>query len=464
MARVVVRVFGASAGAEQIELLEPLVRARPLRPPAALGVTDQTPSIADLRNQGPTAGVVSAAGDELMAALNAQEDVKQALASTLGNPASCPIYLEFCTGAEQAERLPWEALHDRSGAAAQFLAMQDYWPIARRAEDQQALPVYRAPAQGSGSSPPLLKVLAVIAPARANLQDKKGEEEWDALHAALHHLAAKPNPGIDLEIRVMVADTHVESHIRSTAPAVTVVTIPDKRAILDEIKNYQPHVLHVFTHGSTIGGSHIKLAHTYDIQSSLRQNKEIASIKIDASEIRAQVRSTSVPMWLTVLNCCETAVGVAGGFSFAFDLISPEIPAAIGMAERIDAREGHAFTKILYPDLIDKAERDLPTGGTPYTAVEWAPLLWFARQSICESVTQGSSAYLDTDTNKEWTFPVLYVYPAEFRLQRPIAAPSQQAQAQVVAQAQSVIRGTPYMPSAVIDDLQRELESLSASV
>jgi hypothetical protein len=459
MSRVVVGVFGSSSGPE-IKLLTPLIRPRPLKPTAKLEVTTSTQTIQDLRtNKRPTPDIVSNAGDELMKALNSQDDVKDALTTMLRASTLYPLYLQFGTGANEAERLPWEALHDRSGAKPRFLALGDLLPIVRQAEYCLSQPVYRGPERGQGSSPPLLKVLAVIAPPKANSYDAKSQHEWDALHAALDHLAAKKNPGIGIEFRVMAADTALQQHIRSVAPEVTVVMIPDKRAVLDEIKNYQPQILHIFTHGSTSGGSHLQLAHTYDIQES----QGAANITIEPEDILAEVRSISVPMWLTVLNCCETGVGVDQGFSFAFELISPDIPAALGMAERIDAAECHAFTKALYPELIDLAERNLPQAGTPYTVVEWASLLWRPRRSVCESITRGSASYADAMSHKQWTFPILYVLPDEFRLQRPIPSPDQEAQRETVSQAEAQFRGTPGMPREVINNVRHELQAILPS-
>lgn len=457
MSRVVVRVSGTSAGNEFFELIEPRTRARPQQPPAVLTVGPATADIQTLRNaSGAAADVVTRAGKTLMSALNGQADVAQALTAMLGSTTPYPLYLEFTTGAAGAEQLPWEALHDTSGANVGFLALEDRWPVARRADYGPHQPVVRSPDPGQGSSPPLLRVLAVIAPARNGPNDPKAADEWDALYQGIRsHLAARKRPAVDVEFQLVVADANLRNAALKGTTGVSVVMASDKLAVLAEIRNYQPHVIHVFTHGSNVGGSHVKLASTHDALVA----KGAASISIDASEIQAEVRATKGPAWLALLNCCETAVGVGQGFSFVFDLISPDIPLSVGMAERVEAAECHAFTRTLYPELIDLVERELPSPGTPYGVVEWAPLLWRPRRSVGESVSK-SFNYGAAKDNKPWTFPVLYAFPDEFRLQRPVAGPAQQSRAQTVAQAQAVLRGAPGMPPQVVDGLWSQYQNV----
>ena len=455
MSRVVVKISGA-AGSERIELSEPHKNPKPLAPPTILGVTTTTREIDDLRNKGAALGVVSDAGTCLIDALRTQLDVDDAIKDMLGSRSTYPLYLEFGMGAWEAERLPWESLHD---ASKQFLAIHNsYWPIARRVEYWTTSAVSRSPARGSGGEA-LLKILAVIAPVKKNTYDRSAFDEWDAVEKVIHHVNGKSSPEIAVEFRVLVADTAVEAHINAKKLAnVSVKLLGDKADITDELRNYEPQVVHVFGDGVASGGGHIELADTYDIVGG----KTMGSISLDANDLTAEASSSRIPVWAVVLNCCQTSANPGTAASFAYELITEWIPTSVGMGESIDAEDCHVFAGALYPDLIDLAERELPSGPGSANEIEWAPVLWHGRRSMRERTRAGRRDYDAERTDKAWTLPCLYVYPDEFSLERPTLNTSGQTQAQTIGQTAAVLRGVPGMPREMLDDLRDERNAILA--
>lgn len=454
MGRVVVKLSG-TAKSERVELLEPRTNPRPQGPPTALGVTSQTPQIDDLRNATPALGLVSDAGDCLMAALRLQADVDGAIQSMLAQTSLSPLYLELGVDSWEAELLPWEALHD---ARQKFLAVdKDLWPVARRVEWWQTSPVSRTPKRAKGGLA-VIKVLAVIAPAKTDDHDTNAHDEWDALEKALTHLAGKSSPQVGIEFRVLVADDDVKSYIDAKGlNDVTVAILDQKDTILAEVRNYAPHVIHVYGHGVASGGGHIELADSDDIE----DDQGAASISIDADDLLGEARSSLVPVWLVVLNCCKTSANPGSAWSFAHDLISEHIPLAVGMGEKVDAVDCHTFAGALYPELIDRVERALAANSGAGGAVEWAPMLRLPRHALRERTRGGLSPYDAEKTYKPWTFPGLYAYPADFTLVPPTLNSGAQAQAQTGGQAAATLRGTPGTPPAVAEAIEARSAAMS---
>lgn len=457
MPRVVVKISGA-AGSERIELLEPRKNPKPLGPPSTLGVTIQTPEIDAFRNNGAVLGVVSDAGDCLMAASRKQADVDDAIDDMLRAVSSYPLYLELGTGAWEAERLPWESLHD---AAKQFLAIHNnYWPIARRVEYWTTSAVTRSPARGAKGQD-LIKILAVIAPAKKDASDRSAFDEWDALEKVIHHVNGKASPQLGVEIRVLVADDDVRKHIDGkNLPNVAVDLLGKVTDITDRLRNDEPQVVHIFGHGVASGGGHVELANTQDIG----LGHTVGSLSIDANDLTSEASASSIPIWAVVLDCCQTAANPGTAASFAHDLITEWIPVSVGMGEEIDAADSHAFAGAVYAELIDLAESQLPPGTGSVNPIEWAPVLWRSRRSLRERTRAGRSNYDAERTEKAWTLPCLYVYPTDFGLERPTRNTTARTQAQSVGQTTAILRAVPGMPRDILDELRDETSFLLASL
>ena len=330
-------------------------------------MTISIPVIDALRNGAAVLGVVSDAGNCLMDAIRNQPDVEDAVKDMLKAVSTYPLYLELGTGAWEAERLPWESLHD---TAKQFLAVHNsYWPVARRVEYWKTSAVPRSPRGPGGQL--LLKILAVIAPAPQNAHDRSAFDEWDALEKVIQHINGKPAPEIEVEFQVLVADTAVETHINNKKLAnVTVQPLTKKAKITDELRNYEPQVVHVFGHGVASGGGHIELADTHDIG----LGNTVGSISLDANDLTSKASNSKIPIWAVVLNCCQTSANPGTSASFAHDLITEWIPVSVGVGESIDAADSHVVAGTLYSDLIDLSETELPPA-------RGSPTLWSGPRS-----------------------------------------------------------------------------------
>jgi hypothetical protein len=249
----------------------------------------------------------------------------------------------------------------------------------------------------------------------------------------------------------------VEAHIKSKKLAnVAVQLLSKKEKITDQLRNYEPQVVHVFGHGVASGGGHIELANTHDIV----KGNTVGSISLDANDLTSEASNSKIPIWAVVLNCCQTSANSGTSASFAYELITEWIPVSVGMGESIDAADSHVVAGALYSDLIDLAESELPSGPGFAKDVEWAPVLWHSRRSMRERTRAGQKEYVAEKTDKAWTLPCLYVYPADFSLKRPTLNTAGQTQAQTTDQTTAVLRGVPGMPREVLDELRDETNFL----
>jgi hypothetical protein len=245
---------------------------------------------------------------------------------------------------------------------------------------------------------------------------------------------------------VLVADSALEAHINHQSHSNVEVRLLGQRAdITSALKNDRPQVVHIYGHGVAAGGGYVELADTHDIGG----NRKTGSIMLEANHLTAE----KVPVWGVVLNSCETSANPGTASSFAHDLITKWIPWSVGMGEALDASDCQALAGALYPALIDLAEAALPAPGGAAKVVEWSTVVWSGRYSMRERTRARRTDYDAERTDKPWTLPCLYVYPADFLLERPTLNTTAQAAAQAMADTAAVLTTVPGMPGQVRGEL-----------
>ncbi len=176
--------------------------------------------------------------------MSAHPDIAFQLTSALGNKAANPVYVRFATK-DGVAQLPWEAMWAPSG---EVLGLDERWAIGRMV----------TAATGGGprhTLEPPIRIAAVL-----SCIGITAAGELAALRKALD--AA---PG-QVELFVLASEEQLVTGLQmeidaGTAPGVQVDLIPsDLAALQQRTRDFGPHVLHFFCHGSIAGGPHIQLA------------------------------------------------------------------------------------------------------------------------------------------------------------------------------------------------------------
>lgn len=293
-------------------------------------------------------------------------------ATQVNHPDVHPICIETSTW--EAERLPWEALHDPERNL--FFALDARWPIARVV----ALSGVRQSLERLLDLP--LRVTAVLA-----ARDRDAIPEWNALAAVL---AAAPIPS---QVQVLVAQQELFDAITSLAqPDITVDYVPpSSEQLVQRILEHRPHLLHFFCHGSADYGGYLEV--------STLPNRDLGDppVSLTANDI-GRVASS---LLLTTLNCCEGAQPSAEAHSVAFSAVKNGIPAAIGMREPIDAEDAHVFCKEFFQEALGCLAGFAGRSGKQ--TLDWTNTLRRARSELCGVPLQAKAR-----ERKQWSLPVLY--------------------------------------------------------
>jgi CHAT domain len=349
------------------------------------------------------AGSVKLAGTRLFDALMANPHIQPHLTTALQVAAGTrhPISIEIATRIG-AEALPWEAMCSADG---DFLGLDERWSLARMVEPQvEAAPVYTL-------TPPL-RIAAVL-----SCLDIPAAGELDALRMAIRETDHR-----NIELLIVASEEQlildVKAEIDSgTAPEVSRLEImPDNLDGLHRlIADFGPHVLHFFCHGSLEGSPHIAIAKKEDWSKTPR----ISSITAEATEFGGFTRRTDDDLpWLVVLNCCEGAGVNAASDSQSLALslaLNAVAPAVVGMREPVVDTTANQLTEALYTRLLTDliARIDAATGSPE--PLDWPRVVVAARDRLAR--VPGKPRSEAAASIKEWTLPVIYVRPDEFKLQ-----------------------------------------------
>lgn len=433
--------------------LDGSVRLRVLAPP-------NVRALADFGGRPLVPGGVERLGTELLDRLRDHDGVRRAIDAALTSleerEEPVPIYLRMgpCGVAEY----PWECLFD--AAARRFLALESRSPIGRITE-----------AGGSSGKErvftPPLRVLAILSAVGVGAMD-----EWRALQKVV---AESP---LDARLRILAGEPSVHEAVAAADdPRCSSTLLTDRQVLAREVREFDPHIVHLYCHGR---------ADPPELHLGTPSDHAAGSATL-------MIEPRSMPVsraWLAVLNCCDGArhalqpnADDARLGTVAEQLVRAGYPAAIGMREPIPKADAHLFTRYFYGDLFARLNKQLVRGKR--VALEWAPALQAPRLALRDKYTPARSAHEAAATHRDWTRPVLYVRPAELRVERiaprrgdllrfllPHATPEDRLRrAELVAEADELARLRqgldPSTPAEALeeidrrrDEVQRELRTL----
>jgi len=374
-----------------------------------------------------------------------------ALASTPDKVA--PLYIHL--NSDKIEGLPWETLYSPVG---DFLALDSRWPIARIADSSAMLP-----AMNRTFRPPL-KMMLILSAASVD-----STPEWNSFYDAVKETK------IGLQLQVFVCQEELKTAIEGLNDArVTVQYLSSRPDLLDAVKDFAPHILHFFCHGSTDGGAHLQLASRADWDGGDPRG----SIIIVPNELY-QFSSANVNgnTWLVILNCCLGGAAVANAatvedaYSLARLLVTNGFPAAIGMREPIASEDAHTFSQAFYPSVVSilqEVELQGKASSIDFTPVEWARALYQPRAQLRDQHAENQPPLVAAAACKEWTLPVIYVRPEPFMLRVRSTNPTLskeewqtlRAQIKALRTSREFLQTLPDVPQAALVEIDQRIAEL----
>lgn len=343
------------------------------------------------------ADAIKNAGSRLFSAVSAHPDIDLQLKAALANNADNPVYVWFATK-DGVEQLPWEAMWAPSG---QVLGLDEKWAIGRMATAKAGGGIFH-------TLEPPIRIAAVL-----SCLGITAAGELAALRKAL-----EAAPG-QVELLVLASEEQLVTGLQAdidagTAPGVRVELIPsDLGELQRKVREFRPHVLHFFCHGSIAGGPHIQLA----VKSDWEAAAPGGGLTAEASQFK-EFRRDGDELWLIVLNCCEGAAPGpnADSQSLALGLIREgHAPAVVAMREPVVNKVAESVTSGLYSKLLSDLVERLKAPGPP-KPLDWARMIVAARDRLARS-HDGMLLSQAAASTKEWTLPVVYVSPDEFHVQ-----------------------------------------------
>ena len=324
-----------------------------------------------------------------------QQVLDLALAAPPG-PQSQPIL--FRVGHPVAHALSWEALV----ADNDFLALKDGSPIARIARGSV---LDRDPVRPFVPPLRLMCVLSAVG--------QEAAKEWDGIRAAVTGARAA---GLPVEVTLVAGEEDaVLTPARALGdPGLTVHAVPNPAAdlpILALVESVQPHVLHVFGHGTIANGiGMIELGTIGDFEREAETHEGRSSVMVRAEELGVAARRGGT--WCVVLNICRGAEAGDESLTHAEEVVTHGVPAAVGMRRQVDVVDANAFSREWYPVVFAAVQRVLAAGQGKHD-LAWSDSLVAARRRL-RDLHGGDPG--DDDT---WTLPVLYKLPGPFQLEVP---------------------------------------------
>ena len=387
--------------------------------------------------------VVHRVGRNLFAELRQHPALERRVFTNLINvDRTEPTAIYFEVDHSDLDRLPWEALwHPTVG----FLALEERYPIARLQQPSAppktagydfATPIRFMVILSAASSDPALRASAL--------------GEWTALYETLKSARGMlksswnlPADDESFDVRVYVAEDDLRRRIEHQSDSwIKVSSITSLDALQDAKKEFSPHLLHIFCHGS---GERLSVGTRADWNSD-----EDGTIDLSADNLARDLRYC----WLISLNACGSAAASGNSLGLARTLVIKGIPAAIGMRERVDTRLAALLCRHFYSSLFDKVRSiELNTE----QVIDWATCLWPLRERCALEYHPDS---LPRDAQKiamrcyHWTLPVLYASSETFRLKR--RRPRTQTRAELVTRANKLKQQLALLPLLLdMPDAQR---------
>jgi hypothetical protein len=360
------------------------------------------------------------------------ESVDLAFAQVLMLAAATPSQpICFRVGDADAHALSWEAFVGNQ----QFMALDARWPIARIARGGNLPAGARLPFE------PPLKLAAVL-----SAVGRPATPEWNGIYAAV---AGARVSGLPIEVTLFAGEEDVIDLVTSlNDPAVEVRPVPPTGAeLLDALRTFEPHLLHLYCHG-TIDGSvrylEIGTIRDFDVPGGTS-----SSVRVLVGELGAAMADTNT--WLVVLNTCRGAEASDLNLTHAEEIVSSGVPVAVGMRRLIDADDAFAFSAAFYPPVFAAVEAAAFAPPGADRTVTWAGTLTQARRVLRD--LHGA----DAATHEAWTLPVLYTRPGDFELVP--TAPGQTAAVTTTLSETETLNGavetlTQSAPSEVLDELR----------
>jgi hypothetical protein len=339
---------------------------------------------------------VKQAGETLYARLAEHREFSTALiqAMTIASGGRCPLFIHLDVDGE-ADRIPWEILCAPGGT---FLGLEPRWSVARVVDST-------IPSPGTVAFQPPLPIAALL-----SCLDISAADEWAAL------IGAVDRSPVPVEILALVGEPDLEQQIADEGrPDVRVLGIPgpeDDDELRNQVVTFRPHILHFFCHGSIRDGAHLELATQTDwIRLAAGEQVTGSSLFLEPNQVAALGDPVERP-WLAMLNCCQGAAAEGEIHSLASDLVyAGGFPAVIGMREPIASDDASQFSARFYPALFDAVGR---IAGGASGALDWSGLLVAPRRGLIQR--RGGVFNAAAAEGREWTLPVLYLRPEEFRV------------------------------------------------
>jgi CHAT domain len=423
----------------------------------AFECTENDPPFMKIRQRQLGPDIVKCAGERLYDNLSKHPAVREAIAMalTITQDNVAPLYVHL--NSEKAEALPWETLF----AAGNFLTLDRRWQIARIADTAAMVQ-----AKNLTFRPPL-KVSLVLSAAGVD-----STPQWDAFYNSLRGTA------IELVLQVFVCQRELKVTIEGlNDPQVNVQVefLQSRSDLLEKVKNFAPHILHFFCHGSTEGGPYLQLATLADWEGGDPRG----SIAIAPDDLYPfSTSNVSGYTWLVVLNCCEGAAPVANAataedaYSLARLLVTNGFCAAVGMREPIASDDAHTFCQAFYPSvlaILQELQPQQKNVKTDFTEVEWARALHGPRAQLRDKYRADKPPLLAAAASREWTLPIIYVRPELFMLRVRFTNPLLTASQIEVLRAQIKLlrnfRQThPDVPQGALDDIDTQIADLEAQL
>jgi len=329
-------------------------------------------------------------GTELYTRLRDHPPVCTELDAAFGAVATAPTEaLYFHIRHPNAHALSWEELY----VNGDFCTLNPRWPVGRMA--RETTPSALRTLNGR------LNIVAVLSAA-----GRSGLAQARSLLSLVHSTVGEQ---LGVHLTIISAEDAVLAAARAADPAgVTTIEMPiDGTALLAAIKAAEPHILHIFGHGSAPGADSgmplgdmrtLVFASAADfLATGTADDTATGSISLHLSHLVRAVQGVN-PL-LVFLAACETA-GAAGGPVLAHEVALGAVPAVIGMRRLVDVRTVNSATATLYPAVLDSINAALATVDG---RLDWA------------SVLSGTRAALAGDPNSDsWADPVLYLGSRDF--------------------------------------------------
>lgn len=436
MSRIVLRVAGRPAADDLGEEIAVSVDELPFelpgweQPPQVLDC-DRESMLLQFNEEPPSGENMREVGRSLLQRLACNPAVAAAVQRAMEIPGDdrCAIYVRFVS-TETAMELPWETLFD--DVRDTFLALEGRWPIARivsQPPPQQAVEVFAPP----------LRLMAAMSAIRV-----PAEQEWVALKAAVDECS------LDIDLKVLVGEEQLKQRIEQEIDPDRVTFLPAQEDFLDAIRSFDPHILHLFCHGTAEKSPMLHLATRRDH----RRTRPASSVQVEPVHLRNRGRST----WLVTLNCCEGASDRKGARSLAYLLIGAGFPAAVGMREPVASDDASRFTSTFYRSLLRDLSALDDTGAE--VAIELAASLGGPRSVLVDKYVPDLDRRQAAARHRDWTLPVLYVRPDPLRIRRVASSENvpEGARNHLIAELNTLIRArrelhrdTPKAAIALID-------------